>query len=242
MTTPGPHLSSGWRLEPVPEAYLAPADDYQRRTTLFLGWNELLVDRMGTRPGDTVLDVGCGPGLNFAALQTAVGPGGTIIGIEESPELLTVAAHQVARRRWDNLELIHAPPDTVDLSLYADAALFSAAPEVLGSAPAVADILAQLRPGAGVAAGGWTLPSRWLWPLRICVATLRGPYPSHASRFDQPWQLLAEHVSNLTVSTLGFGTGYLAHTRTRPGPATRHMRTAPSGARPPHSRHDPMRS
>jgi demethylmenaquinone methyltransferase/2-methoxy-6-polyprenyl-1,4-benzoquinol methylase len=223
-------LGRAWRqrrLEPVPESYLALAEGYQRRTTLFPGWHELLVARTETGPGDTVVDVGCGPGLNFAALQTAVGPTGTIIGIEESPELLSVAAHQVARRGWDNVQLIHAPPGTVDLPVFADAALFSATPEVLGSAPAVANILAQLRPGAGVATGGWKLPSRWLWPLRICVNTLRASYPGHATGFDEPWRLLAEDLSDVTVSTLGFGTGYLAHTHTRPPPRGRHR--APRG-------------
>jgi precorrin-6B methylase 2 len=55
--------------------------------------------RLAPRPGDTVIDVGCGPGLNFAALHAAVGPHGTIIAIDESPQLFAVAAHQVTRRR-----------------------------------------------------------------------------------------------------------------------------------------------
>ncbi len=34
------------------------------------------------RPGDTVVEIGCGTGLNFGLLQTAVGPSGRIIGVE----------------------------------------------------------------------------------------------------------------------------------------------------------------
>lgn len=45
----------------------------------------------------------------------------------------------------------------------------------------------------------------------------RASYPGHATGFDEPWRLLAEDLSDVTVSTLGFGTGYLAHAHTRPG-------------------------
>jgi Methyltransferase domain len=70
---------------------------------------ERLVEQLAPRPGDVVIDVGCGPGLNFTALQTHIGPTGRIIGIDESPQLLAVAAHQATRRGWDNIELINAP-------------------------------------------------------------------------------------------------------------------------------------
>jgi len=55
----------------------------------------------------------------------------------------------------------------------------------------------------------------------------RASYPGHATGFDEPWRLLAEDLSDVTVSTLGFGTGYLAHTHTRPPPRGRHR--APRG-------------
>lgn len=42
-------------------------------------------------PGDTVLDVGCGPGSNFERLADAVGPTGTIVGVDASPGMVTRA-------------------------------------------------------------------------------------------------------------------------------------------------------
>ena len=87
----------------------------------------------------------------FAALPAALGPDGTIIGLDCSPQLLTVAAHRVTRRRWDNVELINASAATARLSPRADAALFTSTHTVC-SAATVANIVSQLRPGAAVAA------------------------------------------------------------------------------------------
>jgi len=199
-----------WR-GPVPEAYLGLARDYQRRTELFPGWRERLVARLGPRRGDTVIDVGCGGGWNLAALRAAVGSQGTILALEESPQLLAVAAHRVTLRGWDNVELINAPAATVELSVRADAALFAAVPQVLADPAAVLNLCGQLRPGAAVAAGGWQRPPAWLWPLRWCVSMLADPLAAEPDGLERPWLSLADRLTDLQVTEVGFGTGYLAH-------------------------------
>lgn len=46
---------------------------------------------LGLLPGDTVLDVGCGTGLNFPLLSAAVGPAGHVVAVDASPQMLEVA-------------------------------------------------------------------------------------------------------------------------------------------------------
>ncbi|MFF4260956.1 class I SAM-dependent methyltransferase [Streptomyces virginiae] len=54
------------------------------------------VAEFGLRPGDRVLDAGCGTGRAMAALRTAVGPGGTVLGVDLTPQML-VAARRAGR-------------------------------------------------------------------------------------------------------------------------------------------------
>jgi demethylmenaquinone methyltransferase/2-methoxy-6-polyprenyl-1,4-benzoquinol methylase len=198
-------------LAPPTTIELDLAEMYERRTSLYDGWREQLIERLAPRRGDTVLDISCGSGLNLPALHERVGPHGRIIGIEESPELLAVARHRVRRRGWHNVELLAAPPTSAELISGAHAALLCAADDVLQSPTRLAYLMTRLRPGARVAAGGWKLPPEWMWPLRAYVKAFYGPLVGAAARLDEPWRLLADHLPNLTVARLGFGTGYLAH-------------------------------
>ncbi|KQQ66801.1 class I SAM-dependent methyltransferase [Microbacterium sp. Leaf320] len=60
-------------------------------------------------PGDVVIDLGCGTGLNFALLLAATAPSGIVIGIDRSPEMLAVAQRRIDHQGWgDRVRLIRA--------------------------------------------------------------------------------------------------------------------------------------
>ena len=139
-TTPdrGPRRSSSavnrGHVEPAAsEAYRSQAGRYDRRTEAFQHWRERLVARLPVRPGDTVLDVGCGTGLCLPLLHDKVGPTGRIVGIDASEDMLQVAADRVTTHGWDNVRLVAAPAERAPIEGPADAALFCAVHDVLQS-------------------------------------------------------------------------------------------------------------
>lgn len=72
------------------------------------------VAALALHPGDTVIDLACGTGLNFPLLEKTVGAAGKIIGVDISPEMLEQARRRIEKAGWRNVELVQA-----DLAQYA---------------------------------------------------------------------------------------------------------------------------
>lgn len=72
-----------------------------------------LIESLGPRAGDQILDLGCGTGLNFPLLQDRVGPGGMIVGIDRSAQMLAQARRRAQRQGWDNVILLQADATTL---------------------------------------------------------------------------------------------------------------------------------
>jgi arsenite methyltransferase len=55
------------------------------------------VGHLALRPGETVLDLGSGPGLDAFLAASQVGPGGHVIGVDMTPEMLARARASASR-------------------------------------------------------------------------------------------------------------------------------------------------
>jgi arsenite methyltransferase len=59
---------------------------------------------LAAQPGECVLDVGSGPGFLVASLADAVGPGGTVHGLDQSMPMNAVARGLTASRSWVSID------------------------------------------------------------------------------------------------------------------------------------------
>ena len=194
----------------IRQAYLADAAFYDARTARYQVDRRRLVELLPARRGQVVVDVGCGTGLCFDMLQAKVGAQGAIVGVDESPDMLALAARRVADAGWRNVTLLRTAAQEASLPVRADAALFCAVHDVLQSPPALDNIVTQLDPGAWVAAAGGRLGPRWMIGPNMLVKAAHQPYVRTFDSFDRPWRHLAQLVPDLTVTTIALGLGYLA--------------------------------
>jgi S-adenosylmethionine-diacylgycerolhomoserine-N-methlytransferase len=84
------------------------------------------VDKLGLRPGSSVLEIGCGTGLNFAHMQAKLDQqAGKLVGLDFSADMLMRAERRVQSRGWQNVELIQADATKLDLDREFDGILFA---------------------------------------------------------------------------------------------------------------------
>ena len=95
----------------------APIYDLTR--WVILRHRHLAVAALELQAGDTVLELGCGTGLNFGLLRRQVGTTGTIIGVDLSEAMLKRAR----RRARSNAHLICADAGRLELTRKVDAVL-----------------------------------------------------------------------------------------------------------------------
>ncbi len=61
------------------------------------GQNKAALDALDPKPGESVLEIGCGPGMGLRRALRRVGRGGFVAGVDRSPSAAHFAAHAVHR-------------------------------------------------------------------------------------------------------------------------------------------------
>ncbi len=151
------------------------------------------IELLELHEGDTVLDVGCGTGLNFPMLVGAVGPTGRVIGLDRSSAMLDMAERRITANAWSNVTTVHA--DATDFSAldlradHVDAAIATYALSVVRDWPAAWECVTKvLRPGGRAGIVDMQLPTgraAFLRPLARLACAIGGS-DIHA----HPWTAL----------------------------------------------------
>ena len=190
--------------------YRRRASYYDAELALFEPARRAAVARLGLRPGEVVLDLGCGTGLSLEPLRRDVGPRGHIVGVEQCAEMIARAEARVREHGWRNVTLIQASSEDAAIGRRADAALFHFTHDILREPQAIANAIDSLRPGARVVACGLQWASAWAWPLNLFVLGAALHSVTSLAGLSQPWSLLAARLDGLRVEPLMGGAVFLA--------------------------------
>jgi demethylmenaquinone methyltransferase/2-methoxy-6-polyprenyl-1,4-benzoquinol methylase len=190
---------------------LYPAPGYPQRTQRLRA-----IKALGLRPGDTVVDMACGTGLNFGLLEKVVGPGGRIVGVDLTDAMLDRAQDRIETNGWRNVSLVQADAAGFDFPAGVNAILSTYA---MTQVPECAEVIAH---GAKALAGA----GRWVvldlkvpgntprWLAQLGTATVRPFAAIDEWIMRRPWEAIRaamqEELAGLCWTELCFGTAFLA--------------------------------
>jgi ubiquinone/menaquinone biosynthesis C-methylase UbiE len=190
---------------------LYPAPGYPQR-----GQRRRAVESLHLRPGDTVVDMACGTGLNFQLLEEAIGADGRIVGVDLTDAMLAQARRRIETNGWSNVSLVQADAAEFEFPAEVDAIVSTYA---LSQVPECGEVIAH--GAAALSAGGrWvvldlkvpdTAPRRL---AQLGVAAVR-PFASIDEWIARrPWEsiraAMEEELADVTWTELCFGSAFLA--------------------------------
>jgi ubiquinone/menaquinone biosynthesis C-methylase UbiE len=204
------------------DIYRRRADNYDFTANLYylLGYPEWAFRRqavtaLNLKRGATVVEIGCGTGLNFALYQKAIGPEGRIIGVDLTDAMLGQARKRVGDKGWKNVDLVHSDallykfPAGVDgiISTFA----FSLIPE---TRPIIEEAARALAAGGRMVLLDFQVPDRWpSWLVSLGMAAIRPFAVTDEWLERRPWEgiksVMNQCFADVSVAEMYLGVTYL---------------------------------
>lgn len=177
----------------------------------YTGYRKLAVSVLDLRPGDTVVEIGCGTGANFPLLQRAVGPTGNIIGVDLTDAMLDQARRRVAQAGWTNVELVHSDALAYQFPLDIDGVISTYALTLSADyGQVIANGAQALKAGKHWVALDFKAPKgcpRWL--VKIGILFIR-PFGGKLEMVGRhPWEWFPRYLEKVHCQNLYLGIAYI---------------------------------
>lgn len=203
----------------VAQLYQKRAENYDISANLYYligirehAYRKKAVDALKLERGDTVVEIGCGTGLNFRLLRERVGSEGKIIGVDLTANMLSAANKRIERHNWSNIELVQSDAAAYDFPDRSDGIISTFAITLI---PEYDKIIkkgaAALSPGKRLVLLDFKMPDSWpMWLIKFFVIITR-PFGVTLDLADRhPWESIDQCLDLVEFSTKYFGGIYIA--------------------------------
>ena len=173
-------------------------------------YRRMAVQALRLSPGDTVVEIGCGTGLNFDLLQERIGPRGQIVGVDLTPEMLSKAGERVKRRGWSNVRLIQSDASAFEFPRPVEGVISTFALTLVPDYDRVIEHAARaLGQGRRLVILDFKLPDWPAWLINLFVVLTR-PFGVTRDLGDRHlWESVDRHFDAVTFKELYFGGIYI---------------------------------
>ncbi len=153
------HQGLTWQIrvwDHLSQTYLREIEIYYTPVT------EQVIRRATLMPGQRVLDLGCGTGAVLLRAASLIAPGGQVLGVDISPEMVRIAQQRVHKRGLTNVELSEGRAEalpvetgTIDVVLASLSLMYA-----IDRRRATQEIARVLRPSGRLIATTWAGPEQ----------------------------------------------------------------------------------
>jgi ubiquinone/menaquinone biosynthesis C-methylase UbiE len=138
---------------------------------------------LAVKPGERILDVGCGPGFYCAELLEEVGPGGSIVGLDPSDAMLALAARRCVGHgnvKFDAADATSLPVEDASFDAVLCVQVLEYVPDLLAG---LAELYRAVRPGGRVV----------VWDVDWATVSWHSADPERMRRVLRAWD---EHLAH----------------------------------------------
>jgi demethylmenaquinone methyltransferase/2-methoxy-6-polyprenyl-1,4-benzoquinol methylase len=174
------------------------------------GFRAKAVDRLDLRPGEHVLEIGCGTGRNLPFLSKAVGPHGRVYGVDISPGMLAKARALCDHNHWRNVELIEGDAAQYRAPTPLDGVMFGLSYNTMPHHLTVLrEAWAQLKPGGRLVIMDAKLPPGLGGRLVLPFSLWLMKHTMLGNPLIKPWEDLTRLAGSVEMEQFMFGSWYI---------------------------------
>lgn len=195
----------------------AGAYDFSANLYYLIGFRETryrkqAITELKLGSGNTVVEVGCGTGLNFKYLQRALGESGRLIGVDLTDAMLDQARDRIDKNGWQNVELVRCDAADYAFPKNINGVISSFALTLVPEFEAILERASQaLDPGGRLVILDLKLPGSWPgWLINLGVLITRPFGVTRDLGERKPWAVMHKYFDRVEVKQLYGGFAYLA--------------------------------